>query len=122
MNGGISRWVSRAAHGQGSPIGSRLSVLSSPRQEATPMIRWHRLAALSFAAIIFIPQPVGSQRIYRCVDADGQVLFSNDPGKCVDTGSPAPPPGSRSKPPAEKTEAPPSQARGDPGLTVIKGG
>ena len=76
------------------------------------MLWWCCLAVLSFAAVIFTPQTVASQRIYRCVDADGQVSFSNDPEQCVNARRPTPP-GSGSKPAAEKTEAAPGQGGGE---------
>lgn len=71
------------------------------------MIRSHDLAVLSFAAVILTAQTVAAQGIYRCVDAEGRVSFSNDPpspGKCVNAEYPTPP-GPSSKPAAEKGEA-----------------
>ena len=43
------------------------------------MIGWCGLAVLSVAAVALAPQTVGSQRVYRCADADGHLSFTTDP-------------------------------------------
>jgi hypothetical protein len=71
------------------------------------MVRWHDVAVLSFAAVILTAQTPASQRVYRCVDAEGRLSFSDippSPGKCF-TAEYQPPPAPGSQPAGKKGES-----------------